>query len=125
MDASRLEALYLEALAEVEQAATALRDGLDQLLSFVPPVRDQVGTQPLDELLLRTMASGGSDARRRVHDAVLAYEHAVREIRGLAIWMLVEHYGRTMADVGRAFGVSPQMARRLYAAGADRYGRSP
>ena len=124
MDASEQEALYLAALDEVERATTALRDGLDRLLSFVDPVREQVGTRPFDELVLTTLAAGGSDARRQVHDAVLGYERAVREIRGACIWLLVEHHGKTFAEMGRAFGISPQMARRLYAVGAARYATS-
>lgn len=97
--------------ASVNQAARELRRLLDEVVDVTGRAgRSEAGSTGTVQLLL----DRGGPARRRVVEAIAAYEHEVMLLRGAVARTLVEQCNMTVSEAAREMGISRTMAARLY-----------
>ena len=109
-----LDDQYISALRGVASAARRLRPLLNEVSERCDALvrMMQAGTCAAahDEAVIEA----DNRLRERTHGALLELEHAMREVRGLRIRIMVDSGERTLSEVARLLGISRQMASRLY-----------
>ena len=108
---------YVESIGQVERAAQALHDAVEQTVGLLRRARaDRLHGTELGEIVGRLVASGALDTRRQADEAFARYAEALAALRTRTIRSLVDDDGLSLADVARLLGLPSQLVTRLYRA---------
>jgi hypothetical protein len=108
------ESRYLLRLEEMQTAASALRELLDQLISNSDDARADIkaGQQAI-EVVQTVGDADGRALRREVHAAARRFERTMQALRGESFRIMIEDGNSSLTAVARTAGLSVQMVKRL------------
>jgi hypothetical protein len=108
------ESRYLLRLEDMQTAASALRELLDQLISGSDGARaDLKAGREAIQVVQAVGDADGRALRREVHAAARRFERTMQALRGESFRIMIEDGNRSLTDVARTAGLSVQMVKRL------------
>jgi len=117
------EAVYRAATEQARAAAARLHDALASLDEQYAWVLEAIDAgERSEDIVVAAVERGSIERRREVSDLLREFDHAAREMRSIAMWLLLERTDMTVAGMSRRSGVSQELVRRLYRRGAELVG---
>jgi hypothetical protein len=107
-----------DAATEVIVALDRACDGLRATREVLSEVMDDPGVADAVGFIDGLLARAGPETRRAAGVSLADYQATTMRFRGLAIRVLVDAEGLTLAEAGKRLGVSRTMATKLYQGGA-------
>jgi hypothetical protein len=106
-----------DAADEVILALDRACDGLRATREVLSEVMDNPGVADAVGFIEGLLARAGPETRRAAGVSMADYQAATMRFRGLAIRLMVDVEGETLAGAGKRLGVSRTMATKLYQGG--------